>query len=169
MVVPAVSWRPILAHLLAARERDIEAHAVFVDSTALKEKRAGAPEFLRSRNPGRNKAVALAWRYNAAYGLNIAAIPEALTVTKDTQLAATRWRQACRCCSSVVSTTPPPALDVATIIEGLDGRGWWLDSSNAYGNGHILLGNSARPLSRNSTWACSLHLLRIRARSHYRC
>ncbi|MCO5193141.1 MAG: ThiF family adenylyltransferase [Anaerolineae bacterium] len=130
--------------LLAARERDIEAHAVFVDSDSVEEKNVLARQNFCAAEIGRNKAVALAWRYNAAYGLNIAAIPEALTVTR-----ARSWLRQVASGMPVlfigcVDNTAARAA-MATIIEGLDGRGWWLDSGNAYGNGHILLGNSARP------------------------
>ncbi len=130
--------------LLAARERDIEAHAVFVDHDTVEEKNVLARQNFCAAEIGSNKALALAWRYNAAYGLNIAAIPEALTVDK-----ARAWLQYISAGTPILfvgcvdNTAARAAL--ATVIEGLDGRGWWLDTGNAFGNGHILLGNSVKP------------------------
>jgi PRTRC genetic system ThiF family protein len=130
--------------LLAARECDIDAHAVFVDHDTVEEKNVLARQNFCAAEIGSNKALALAWRYNAAYGLNIAAIPEALTVDK-----ARAWLRQLTPGMPVLfvgcvdNTAARAAL--ATVIEGLDGRGWWLDTGNAFGNGHILLGNSSTP------------------------
>jgi PRTRC genetic system ThiF family protein len=130
--------------LLAAREREIEVQAIFVDHDTVEEQNVLARQNFCMAEVGCNKALALAWRYNAAYGLSIAAIAEAFTVEK-----ARSWLRQITPGTAVlfmgcVDNTAARAA-MAIVIEGMDGRGWWLDTGNAFGNGHILLGNSVKP------------------------
>ena len=82
--------------------------------------------------------MSMAWRLNAAFGLEIVAVPEAFTVEGFSQ-AQRGYGTSILLIGAVDNHLGRQAL--AHVCRQGAGRIWWLDAGNDYAHGQVLVGN----------------------------
>jgi len=110
----------------------------FVDPDQVEEKNVYRQNFCRAE-VGRNKAETLAWRYGLAWGVDVAAIPEAYTDPVHGGLVGEVRRL------PILIGCVDRASARREMAESLKGaRAWWLDCGNAKSSGQVLLGGGSK-------------------------
>jgi len=117
---------------LALHERGIICDLRFVDPDVVERKNVGRQLFAPA-DLGKPKALALANRLNAAYGLRVESLVEPLSSIAVRQ-------DAVNVVVGAVDNSKARAL-IAKIVTASDGRLWWLDAGNERETGQVALGN----------------------------
>jgi PRTRC genetic system ThiF family protein len=115
----------------------------FVDHDYVEEQNIPRQNFCDAEL-GMSKAVALAHRYGAAWGLEIAVVPERLT--QDTRLLDPRNLTIIVGCVDNAAARKAISLSLKmggkSVRMGETPRVWWLDCGNSADNGQVLLGSA---------------------------
>lgn len=121
------------------RDQDREATVTFVDPDFVEETNLYRQNFCQAEL-GRNKAVALASRYSAAWGIEIGARAERFTSTPRVD-----WNDVHVLIGCVDNAAGRKALSRAlSANRGNDApRLWWLDCGNSKEHGQVLLGSAS--------------------------
>ena len=130
----AGSLGSILVH---ARSKGVNISLTLFDPDIVEEKNIGRQQFCYAEL-GQNKAMSMAWRLNAAFGLEIVAVPEAFTVEGFSQ-AQRGYGTSILLIGAVDNHLGRQAL--AHVCRQGAGRIWWLDAGNDYAHGQVLVGN----------------------------
>lgn len=118
----------------------------FVDHDTVQEHNIRRQNYCRAE-VGRNKAEALAYRLNAAWGLDITAVPKAFTPN----LLPSTYHDVLTiylgCVDNAAARKQLHRVIERESSEGNDASPvWWLDGGNAETTGQILLGNTVSPM-----------------------
>ena len=126
-----------------AQAQDISVQLTFIDGDTVEPHNVGRQRFCSAEADAQlNKAVTLAWRLNAAYGLKIVAVPHFFTVSgwqKWSLLPSYQRADQTLLIGCVDNHIARQAI--ATVINQASGKLWWLDCGNARYSGQILIGN----------------------------
>ncbi len=132
----ALSLARLAYHL---KEKGINVNITFVDHDVVEEKNIGRQNFCPSEL-GWNKAETMALRLNAAFGLQIRAVP----VKFQASFLGDWWfsdghKKHCLLIGAVDNHLARGEISKA--VEQRQGQVWWLDCGNAHHNGQVLQGN----------------------------
>lgn len=131
-------------------ESGVRARAVFYDHDHV-EPRNVPRQLFANAEFGRNKAVSLAYRYGAAWGLDITARAERF---KASELK--RDRDELVILVGCVDNAAGRREMAAALEHNPNGKPadvWWLDCGNSAYSGQVLLGSAVRPEQMQGTWA----------------
>ena len=117
-----------------ARTRGVQVELTFVDPDRVEEKNVGRQLFCPAEI-GQYKAETLAMRFNAAFGLQIRAVPQPVaTLTRDFP---TRRQDTMLVMGAVDNHLA--RRDIHRLVA--DGRAWWCDAGNEEVAGRVYMGN----------------------------
>ncbi len=125
-----------LAYHLKEKGQDLD--ITFVDHDTVDESNLGRQSFCPSEL-GWNKAETMALRLNAAFGLQIRAVP----VKFKASFISDWWKGKPGLLIGAVDNHLA-RREIADAVEERRGQIWWLDCGNAHHNGQILMGNMGR-------------------------
>jgi|GEM_PF-437092 len=142
------SWvAPQLARLarLIGEEHGVPVSAVFVDFDTVEPANLVRQNFCEAEL-GLYKAMALAQRYSAAYGVEVTGLTKAL---KPEEFITTYMSAGQGALNVIVGCvdSPESRVDIARTLDGHQGRGnwtWWLDCGNSLDRGQVYLGSAAK-------------------------
>jgi PRTRC genetic system ThiF family protein len=137
-LAPAVAR---LAYVLKEQGRDVK--IAFYDPDHVEEKNIPRQNFCTAEI-GRNKAITLAARYGAAWGLEIAAIPHRFDPAKPAFHSYSALHIICGC----VDNAAGRKVIAETLKKNRAGEApgvWWLDSGNSKESGQVILGSASTP------------------------
>ncbi|MCA9959880.1 MAG: ThiF family adenylyltransferase [Ardenticatenaceae bacterium] len=123
--------------LYHARQKGKVVNLTMIDPDVVEEKNIGRQRFCQAE-VGWPKSSSLALRLNAAFGLDIRAIPKpfALDMVIGRYSASTTKKLVIGCVDHFL-----PRQELAKAVEVGNGHLWWLDVGNAYHNGNVFIGN----------------------------
>jgi PRTRC genetic system ThiF family protein len=128
-----------------ARDRyDMDLRLTFIDPDTVEYRNLGRQNFAPAE-VGRNKARALAWRYNRAFGLDIHAFP----CKFDRRRLRDRWNIWHLIIGAVDNAAARRSIAKADLWSGQHNN-WWLDCGNEEHAGQVLLGNRWRKIKAPS-------------------
>ena len=116
-------------------EKGQAASITFVDHDQVSESNLGRQSFCPSEL-GWNKAETMALRLNAAFGLQIRAVP----VKFQASFLTDWWATSAGLLIGAVDNQEA-RQEIAQAVEQHQGKVWWLDCGNAHHNGQVLIGN----------------------------
>lgn len=125
-----------LAYHLSQKGQDLD--ITFVDHDYVDESNIGRQSFCPSEL-GWNKAETMALRLNAAFGLQIRAVP----VKFQASFISDWWEGKPGLLIGAVDNHLARG-EMAKAVEGGRGKVWWLDCGNANSSGQVLMGNLGR-------------------------
>lgn len=132
--------------LYHAKQKGLQVKLTLIDPDKIEAGNYGRQRFCQAEL-GQKKALSLALRYNAAFGLDIRAIPEAFhqemvqSPRRHTYAGhdAPATRLLIGCVDNAVARQK-----IAETVTAAEGRTWWLDMGNATHNGNIYIGNATQ-------------------------
>lgn len=140
---------PQLARMMwLERENGRNIKMTFVDPDLIEEKNIGRQNFCPA-SIGQNKGLDLALRFNAAYGLDIGAIPfkfDPLMIEKAKAKAGFDHRNGTTLIIDCVDN--PDARQMIDQVP-LGRESWLISCGNAASNGHVMIGNCKEPQPHN--------------------
>jgi PRTRC genetic system ThiF family protein len=173
LLVGAGGTGSFAAHILAqlagwARGAGLDMRLYFIDPDEVEHKNLVRQNFCRAE-VGRPKAFTLAWRYNAAFGLDIVPLkaPFSAKMLDLAQPATTVHTRALTIVVGAVDNYRARAGIARAITARLeqqqqsgqgDGGLWWIDAGNERESGQVLLGNSLEPQPLISPLGYCTHL-----------
>lgn len=124
-----------------ARRAGLHLEMIFCDPDRVEERNIGRQNFCPAEI-GLPKAMALASRYNLAFGLRIGAVQA--RIGESGQMA--RWSNRSGNVLLVIGCVDSPAArrEIAAGFAPYGPRAWWLDAGNDDYDGQVLIGNSRR-------------------------
>jgi len=131
----ALSLARLAYHL---KEKGQNLDITFVDHDTVDESNLGRQSFCPPEL-GWNKAETMALRLNAAFGLQIRAVP----VKFKAGFLSDWWKGKPGLLIGAVDNHLARE-EIASVIEGGRGQVWWLDCGNAHHSGQVLMGNLGR-------------------------
>lgn len=131
----ALSLARLTYHL---KQKGVNVNITFVDHDVVEDKNIGRQSFCPSEL-GWNKAETLALRLNAAFGLQIRAVP----VKFQASFILEWWKGEPGLVIGAVDNHLA-RQEIAQAVEQCQGKVWWLDCGNAHHNGQVLIGNYER-------------------------
>lgn len=127
-----------------ARRNGTRIRLVFVDPDTVEERNIGRQNFAPCEI-GLPKAIALATRYNLAFGLDIGASVATFAEAGLVKAWAERrgWNERPLLLVAGCVDSPAARREIAGAVKGMSGV-WWLDSGNDEHSGQVLLGSGTR-------------------------
>lgn len=122
------------------QEKGLEVKLMFVDPDLVEAENIGRQNFCPAE-VGRPKAETLAWRYAAAFGLDIAPVLDRFKALVASNIRRGGYDEM----TVVVGCVDTPAARREIRQMPYGSWCWWLDSGNDLANGQVLLGNWHQP------------------------
>jgi PRTRC genetic system ThiF family protein len=136
---------PALARLAYhLRSNDVTVRLLFVDPDTVESRNVGRQQFCPAET-GANKADCLAFRLNAAFGLDITAIPVRFSAERFDEWTAGHDRRAGANLLISAVDNHLARREMAEVVTAQNGRWYCLDLGNEQHSGQVLLGNLTSP------------------------
>ena len=132
----ALSLGRLAYHL---KEKGINLDMTFVDHDTVEESNYGRQSFCPSEKFW-NKSETMALRLNAAFGLQIRAVPVKFQASFLNEWWFSDGRKK-HCLLIGAVDNHLARCEIAKVVEQRQGQIWWLDCGNAHHNGQVLIGN----------------------------
>lgn len=134
------SWlAPSIARIAKVlQEKNVDVKVVFCDPDKVEQKNIPRQNFCQAEI-GRNKALSLAARYSAAWGVEIKAVPERFDRNAAGRIEFQKTNLVIGCVDNAAARR-----QIHDVLKDSE-RFWWLDCGNAESSGQVILGDAPAP------------------------